>query len=192
MGVCSSFGGIAQFGLVLLALTAVTACGDTTPAQLRSRGVARSVPNPASGTVRTTAEESGNPVVGDAVPVGEGGTVTVSATEAHVNAGRLFPAGKGMDYYAAQAKACSGPSEQGLSFRPQYFTLEMADKTVRDAGLGVKKPDLRGGELPPGGCLDGWVTFVIPEKSQPAYVVYDGSEQLKWAIPAESPKKAGR
>jgi Domain of unknown function (DUF4352) len=193
MGVRSSFGGIAQLGLVLLvSAVPLAACGDTTPVQLRSPGVARA-PENTPEAVRTVPGPVDDPVVGDAVPVGDaGGSVTVSATEANVSAGRLFAAGAGKDYYAAQVKACSGPDEKGLSFKPQYFMLEMTDKTVHDAGAGVKKPDLIGGQVPAGGCLDGWVTFVIPEKSQPAFVVYDGSEQLKWAIPADKPKKAGR
>jgi hypothetical protein len=195
MGVRSNFGGFAPLVLLLLVFGApVVACGDTTPIQLTSPGVAHNASKAVPDTVLTTAPpRPGGPVVGDTVPVGPaGGSVTVSATEAHVNAGRLFPAGKGKDYYAVQVKACSAPSENGLSFKPQYFTLEMADKTVHEAGAGVKKPDLRSGVVPAGGCLDGWVTFVIPEKSQPAFVVYDGSEQLRWQIPPESSKKAGR
>ena len=195
MGVRSNFGGFARLGFVLLLFgMPMAACGDTTPVQLTSPGVAHNASKAVPDTVLTSAPpRPGGPVVGDTVPVGDaGGSVAVSATEAHVNAGRLFPAGKGKDYYAVQVKACSAPSENGLSFKPQYFILEMADKTVHEAGPGVKKPDLRGGEVPAGGCLDGWVTFVIPEKSQPAFVVYDGSEQLRWQIPPESPKKAGR
>jgi hypothetical protein len=193
MGVRSSFGGVAQLGLALLLFgTLLAACGDTSPRQLTSPGVAHNAPKAAPETVRTGPREGG-PVVGDIVPVGgAGGSVTVAATEAYVNAGRLFPAGKGKDYYSVQVKGCSAPSEPRLSFRPQYFTLEMSDKTAHAAGPGVKKPDLRSGEVPAGGCLEGWVTFVIPEKSQPAFVLYDGSEPLKWKIPPDSPKKAGR
>jgi hypothetical protein len=202
MEIRSPFGRFAQLGLALLVFAVpVSACGDTTPVQLTSPGVAHNAPKATSETVRTVVGP-GTPVIGDTVPVGDGGgSVTVSATEAHVSAGRLFPAGKGKDYYAAQVKACSGPDEKGLTFKPGYFLLEMADKTVHDAGPGVKKPDLRGDEVPAGGCLDGWVTFVIPEAktrsapepaAQPAFVVYDGSQRLRWTIPADKPKKAGR
>ena len=202
MEVRSTFGGIARLGLALLVLAAPVACGDTTPVQLTSPGVAREAPKAPPETVRAVRGPVGELAVGDTIALGDaGGSVSVSATEPHVSAGRLFPAGKGKDYYAAQVKGCSGPTEKGLTFRPGYFTLEMADKTVHDSGPGVKKLDLVGGEVPAGGCLDGWVTFIVPEggtrgvpaaSAQPAYVVYEGSQQVKWAIPADKPKKAGR
>ena len=203
MGVRSSFGEIAQLGLGLLLLGALgVACGDTTPVQLRSPGVAYSAPDAIPDTVETVPALNRDPVVGDTVPMGDaGGSVTVSATDAKISAGRLFAPGKGKDYYAALVKACSGPGEQGLSFKRQYFVLEMADKTVHDAGVPVKEPDLIGGVVPAGGCLEGWITFVIPEagargvpkpSAAPAFVIYEGSRQVKWAIPAASPEKAGR
>jgi hypothetical protein len=203
MGVRSGLGGVARLGLVLLLLGApVAACGDTTPVQLRSPGVAYGSPDATPDKVKTVPALDRDPVVGDTVPMGDaGGSATVSATDAKVSAGRLFAPGKGKDYYAVLVKACSGPSEQGLSFKRHYFTLEMADKTVHDTGPGVKKPDLTGGEVPAGGCLEGWITFVVPEagargvskpSAQPAFVVYDGSRQVKWAIPAGSPQKAAR
>lgn len=129
-----------------------------------------------------------DPAVGDVVPVGlDGGHVAVLAVEEDVNAGRLFSPGRGREYYAAEVRACSGPNEEGLAFEKRFFILEMPDKTVHDPGLGVKRPELRGGEVPAGGCLDGWVTFTIPEGKKPAFVVYDGSTQIKWRIPAEEP-----
>jgi hypothetical protein len=122
-----------------------------------------------------------DPVVGDAIPTGAG-SVAVLATDRFGSAGRLFNPPRGKEYFAAEVKACSGPRERGLSFAPGYFLLEMTDTTVADPTLGIKRPELRAGEVPAGGYLAGWVTFVIPEQAEPAFVVYDGSERLKWRI----------
>ncbi|MGH9035221.1 MAG: hypothetical protein ACRD0O_05600, partial [Acidimicrobiia bacterium] len=83
------------------------------------------------------------------------------------------------------------PREQGLSFAPGYFLLEMADTTVADPTLGIKRPELRSGVVPPGGCLAGWVTFTIAEEAEPAFVAYDGSQRLTWRIPAGEASKPG-
>jgi hypothetical protein len=132
-------------------------------------------------------------MVGDTVAVGSaGGTVAVSAVEADVSAGRLFSAPAGKEYYAVHVKACSGPTEQGLSFSPRFFTLHLVDGTAYDADLGVKKPDLVAGEVPAGGCRAGWITYVVPQRAQGASVIYDGSRRLKWGIlPPHSGKGTG-
>lgn len=159
------------------------ACGDDPPAEVAAPAVEQAVPDTPAPPARPP-----DPVVGDVIPAGAG-NVAVLATDRFGSAGRLFDPPRGRDYYAAEVKACSGPKEKGLSFAPGYFLLEMADKTVADAGLGIKRPELRAGEVPAGGCLSGWVTFTIPEKAEPAFVVYDGSERVKWRIvPAEAAK----
>src|SRR5207237_3283301 len=87
-----------------------------------------------------------DPVVGDKVTVGsDGGSVTVSAVEDNVSAGRLFGAGEGMKYIAIEVKGCSGPNEKNLTFEPAYFLLRLDDGTVHDPGPGAKKPSLEGG-----------------------------------------------
>ena len=109
--------------------------------------------------------------------------MTVSAVEDNVSAGRLFGAGPGQKYIAAEVKGCSGPHEKNLSFEPAYFMLRLDDGTMRDHGPGAKKPELEGGTVPAGKCLSGWVTFTVPEKSLPTGVVYDGSSRLIWTVP---------
>lgn len=158
------------------------ACGDEAPAEAAAPAVEKIIPDSPAPPVRPP-----DPVVGDAIPAGAG-SVAVLSTDRFGSAGRLFNPPPGREYYAAEVKACSGPNEKGLSFAPVYFLLEMADKTVADPTLGIKRPELRAGEVPAGGCLSGWVTFTIPEKAEPASVVYDGSERLKWRIPAKATK----
>jgi hypothetical protein len=128
-----------------------------------------------------------DPVVGDKVPMGQG-SVTVSAVEDDVSAGRLFGAGKGFKYVAAEVKGCSGPAEKNITFEPAYFLLRLDDGTIRDPGVDAKKPSLNGGTVPPGKCLSGWVTFTVPEGALPTGVIYDGSVRTTWTVPL--PKNA--
>ena len=166
--------GMAAAGLGLLGM----ACGADAPAEVAAPGVEESVP-----VAPSPPAPPADPVVGDVVPAGAG-SVAVLSTERFGSAGRLFNPPKGREYYAAEVKACAGRKEKGLTFSPVYFLLAMADKTVADPTLGIKRPELRAGEVPPGGCLAGWVTFTIAEAAEPAVVVYDGSERLTWRIPA--------
>ncbi|MGH9009847.1 MAG: hypothetical protein ACRDYF_08390 [Acidimicrobiia bacterium] len=123
-------------------------------------------------------------VVGDKIKVGsDGGSVTVSAVEDNVSAGRLFGAGEGMKYIAVEVRGCSGPNEKKLTFQPSYFLLRLDDGTVHDPGPGTKKPSLEGGKMPPGKCLSGWVTFTVPEGALATAVIYDGSRRLTWTVP---------
>ncbi|HEY3241627.1 MAG TPA: hypothetical protein VGL92_18850 [Acidimicrobiia bacterium] len=161
------------------------ACGRQAPAEVAAPAVEKAVPDAPAPPARPA-----DPVVGDVIPAGAG-SVAVLDTDRFGSAGRLFNPPRGREYYAAEVKACAGPNEKGLSFAPGYFLLEMADKTVADTTLGIKRPELRAGEVPGGGCLSGWVTFTIPEKAEPAFVAYDGSERLKWRIPAKEANKPG-
>lgn len=202
MRIRSGWGRLGPVGAVVLAWTwAVVGCGDSPLGRVTTPGVETdvTVAPPERDEPEVPPAPGGDPVVGDTVPLGDaGGSVTVSAVEADVNAGRLFAAGRGKEYFAAEVKGCSGPTERGLSFEPWYFILQMTDKTVYDPGLGIKRPELRGGEVPAGGCLAGWVTFAIPEDAEPAFVVYEGSRQVKWRVPpaegpgAERPGASGR
>jgi hypothetical protein len=170
-------------GMAVVALGMLgTACGADAPAEVAAPAKEAVPVDPAPPVPPT------DPVVGDAIPAGAG-SVAVLSTDRFGSAGRLFNPPRGREYYAAEVKACSGPHEKGLTFAPAYFLLEMADHTVADPTLGIKRPELRAGEVPRGGCLSGWVTFTIAEEAEPAFVVYDGSERLTWRIPpAEATK----
>jgi hypothetical protein len=125
-----------------------------------------------------------DPVVGDKVDVGsDGGSVTVMAVEDNVSAGRLFGAGPGQKYFAAEVKGCAGPHEKDIVFDPGWFMVRLDDGTMRDHGPGAMKPELDGGPVPAGRCLSGWVTFTVPEGAYATGVVYDGSSRLVWTVP---------
>ncbi|MGH8991493.1 MAG: hypothetical protein ACRDYV_13870 [Acidimicrobiia bacterium] len=173
---------VRTLGMAVAVSLAGAACGAGTPAEVAAPVVEKAVSEAPAVPARPL-----DPVVGDTVPAGAG-SVAVLATDRFGSAGRLFNPPKGREYYAAEVKACSGAHERGLSFAPGYFLLEMADKTVADASLGIKRPELRAGEIPAGGCLVGWVTFTIPEEAEPAFVVYDG--RLKWRVPPPEDPKA--
>ena len=124
------------------------------------------------------------PEVGEKVKIGgDGGSVTVSAVEDNVSAGRLFGAGEGQKYIAVEVKGCAGPNEKNLTFQPSYFLLRLDDGTVRDPGPGAKKPSLEGGKMLPGKCLSGWVTYTVREGALATGVIYDGSSRFTWAVP---------
>lgn len=136
-------------------------------------------PNDDAGTA-----PKADPAVGDKVAMGsDGGSVTVSAVEDNVSAGRLFGAGPGFKYIGAEVKGCSGPNEKNITFEPAYFLLKLDDGTMHDHGPGAKKPELEGGTVPAGKCLSGWVTFTVPEGALPTGVVYDGSTRTTWTMP---------
>jgi hypothetical protein len=168
-------------------VTADGVTGKPTEAAPASRGFDLGAVAPAAAD--EAPEPIADPAVGDKVAVGtDGGSVTVSGVEDNVIAGRLFGAGEGQKYIAAEVKGCSGPHEKNLSFEPGYFLLKLDDGTMHDPGPPVKKPSLDGGSVPAGKCLSGWVTFVVKEGSLPTGVIYDGSSRLTWTVPL--PKNA--
>jgi hypothetical protein len=125
-----------------------------------------------------------DPAVGDKVDVGsDGGSVSVMAVEDNVSAGRLFGAGPGERYFAAEVKGCAGPHEKNIVFDPAWFMVRLDDGTMRDPGPAAKKPELDGGPVPAGKCLSGWVTFTLPDGAYATGVLYDGSSRLVWTIP---------
>jgi hypothetical protein len=147
-------------------------------------GVAAATPTAAAQPLAPPEPVKGDPAVGEKVEMGsDGGSVTVSAVEDSVSAGRLFGAGEGQKYVAAEVKGCSGPNEKKITFEPAYFLLRLDDGTVRDSGPGAKKPALEGGNVPAGKCLSGWVTFTVPDGALPTAVIYDGSSRTTWTVP---------
>ena len=158
--------------------------GADKPRKITADGVAGASPAASAAPLAPPEPATGDPEVGERVEMGsDGGGVTVSAVEDSVSAGRLFGAGEGQKYVAAEVKGCSGPNEKNITFEPAYFLLRLDDGTVRDSGPGAKKPALEGGKVPPGKCLSGWVTFTVPEGALPAAVIYDGSSRTTWTVP---------
>ena len=176
-------------------LLAVSGIGERGPKKVSADGTTGTVlpPGPAArdgfdlaAAAPLEGQEAAkpDPVVGEKIKVGtDGGSVTVSAVEDNVSAGRLFGAGEGMKYVAIEVKGCSGPNEKNLTFQPSYFLLRLDDGTVHDPGPGVKKPALEGGKMTPGKCLSGWVTYTVKEGSLATAVIYDGSSRLTWTVP---------
>ncbi|MGH9039897.1 MAG: DUF4352 domain-containing protein [Acidimicrobiia bacterium] len=179
---------VRTLGMAVAALVlSGAACGRGAPADLASPGVEEIAPEEIAPDPPAAPVRPLDPVVGDVIPAGAG-SVAVLDAERFGSAGRLFNPPAGREYYAAEVKACSGPEEKGLTFAPDFFLLEMADKTMVDPGLPIKRPSLQAGKVPAGGCVAGWVTFTIPEEAVPASVLYDGSERLKWRIPPPASK----
>ena len=183
--------GLAALVVGVLGGGVLAARGTNPPHKVTADGVtgqpvAVQTPLDLAGAPSTDAADApkADPTVGDKVAMGsDGGSVTVSAVEDNVSAGRLFGAGQGFKYIAAEVKGCSGPHEQNISFEPAYFLLKLDDGTMHDHGAGAKKPEMEGGTVPAGRCLSGWVTFTVPEGALPTGVVYDGSARTTWTVP---------
>jgi hypothetical protein len=160
--------------------------GTGKPRQVTADGVAGASPAGAveAEALRPPEPAKDDPVVGEKIEMGsDGGSVTVVAVEDNVSAGRLFGAGDRQKYIAAEVKGCSGPKEKNITFEPAYFLLRLDDGTIRDTGVGAKKPSLEGGTIPAGKCLSGWVTFTVPDGALPTAVIYDGSSRTTWTMP---------
>lgn len=184
----SSMPGLRTHGMVSVAMGLTLAalavgCGSTGE-RLASRRTVDGAAHPAPG------DRGGAHAMGDPVALGSG-TVAVMALEDNFDPGRLFAPPRGTRYIAAQVRGCAGPEEAGVNFRPEYFALRLADHTEHDADRGMKKPALGSGTIPPGGCSDGWVTFVVPARATPDAVVYHGSDDVTWTVkgaPTNSPQ----
>jgi hypothetical protein len=201
MQICTDRGWIKAGLAVLVAgslgggVVAVTGIPSRGPKKVTADGVAGKAPLPPppaekgfdlAAAAPLSGQEAPKPdtVVGDKVKVGsDGGSVTVSAVEDNVSAGRLFGAGEGQKYIAVEVKGCSGPNEKNLTFEPAYFLLRLDDGTVHDPGPGTKKPSLEGGKMASGKCLSGWVTYTVKDGSLASAVIYDGSSRLTWTVP---------
>lgn len=160
--------------------------GPGKPRQVTADGVAGASPAGAveAEAMRPPEPPEDDPEVGEKVDMGaDGGSVAVLAVEDSVSAGRLFGAGEGQKFVAAEVKGCSGPNEKNITFEPAYFLLRLDDGTIRDTGAGAKKPSLEGGTIPAGKCLSGWVTFAVPDGALPTAVIYDGSSRTTWTMP---------
>ncbi|HEV8623327.1 MAG TPA: hypothetical protein VG034_02610 [Acidimicrobiia bacterium] len=184
--VTGSLGGgvVAATGIPSRGPKKVTADGVTGKAPLPPPPAEKGFDLAAAAPLSGEAAAKPDPVVGDKIKVGsDGGSVTVSAVEDNVSAGRLFGAGEGQKYIAVEVKGCSGPNEKNLTFEPAYFLLRLDDGTVHDPGPGAKKPSLEGGKMPTGKCLSGWVTYTVKEGSLASAVIYDGSTRLTWTVP---------
>jgi hypothetical protein len=158
-----------------LTLAALAGCGPGGE-RLASRRTVSAAALPPSGDQRGRAY-----AIGDAVGLG-GGSVAVVGVEDNVDAGRLFDPPRGTRYVAVEVRSCAGANEVGVNFRREYFSLRLADHTEHDGERGVKTPALRPGPIPPGGCSDGWVTFVVPARATADTIIYHGSDDVTWSV----------
>jgi hypothetical protein len=165
-------------GVAFPALATLAVGCESTPQKVASMRTVSTAPHP-------SGNGQGNHAIGDTVSLGHG-SVTVVAVEDNVDAGRLFAPPRGSRYVAAEVRGCAGPTEAGVAFHAAYFALRLADHTEHDGDPGVKKPALRSDTIHPGGCSDGWVSFVVPIRATASAVVYHGSDDVTWTLPGSS------
>jgi hypothetical protein len=85
---------------------------------------------------------------------------------------------------AADVEACSS-SETGTAspiVAAERFRLELPDGTRVPAGTAVKSPALPAATIPKGKCVRGWASFEVPQGKRPAFLVYSGTSELRWAL----------
>ena len=133
-----------------------------------------------SGRKRATPSPSPSPsevALGTPVSTNAGNTVTVHAFErldAKASSARSA-------VVAADIEACASQSSATAVTR-SLFIVETADKKTWPSVKDVKTPALSASLIPPNQCARGWVTFDIPKKSAPQFVVLNSSTVAKWRV----------
>lgn len=203
-----------KFGLaVVLVLSGllVAACGSENNEQGSTEGVTtRTVEVTREVTVVRTVEAEGDSAVGavtrerlpgPAVPadpetleLGEaaelesGGRLTVLSGEAGVPEDEaVYRPRRGMEFFVIEVEACVPESaDEPVFFTPRDFGLVGPDEVRRIATAPAKMPALRGAEVSPGNCQQGYVTFQIEENAEPGAVVFRGSPAARWDLDSGS------
>lgn len=127
--------------------------------------------------------ESSNPA--DRAQTTADGVLTVRAFE--LPATMLVPGTKvkpGSTFAAAGIEACPRPGTEtaALKVDRQRFSLEIAGGTRVPASAVGKNPVLAA-TAPPGRCIQGYVSFEIPQGRAAAFLLYDGVPPLRWSLP---------
>lgn len=118
--------------------------------------------------------------IGKSVTTASGSTVAALRFEDPAKTSLSNPPGQ--RYVAAEIKACGGPN--GAQVLPQLFRVVFANRQVVDADADhiIRTPELHATTLAAGGCVTGWVSFVIDRGTKPTFVALTGSSLVGWRI----------
>lgn len=132
-----------------------------------------------TASVSTIAPDPDAIAIGSPFTTDEGNTVTVRSFEQPVS-GEVVGASAGREFAAVEAEVCAGRRSARVS--PARFILEAADGSrYARSYFGPKEPAFPDGPVMAKQCVQGWVSFEVPEGERPRYVVFDGSSVGRWS-----------
>jgi hypothetical protein len=133
-------------------------------------------------TTTTTTALKRIAAVGEQYEV-EGGTVAVLAVARGIP-GEYAP-DPGEEWMAIQVKACTDATSTTHHLRGYQFQVQLSDDSRATQFGDAKKPTLKDGDIPPGSCLSGWVSYKIPQGSTPALALFTSDSTgllLRWQL----------
>jgi hypothetical protein len=112
-----------------------------------------------------------------------GATVTVLGFDAGPLTSDLVAAKGASHLAAADVRVCEGRAADWTP-DPDKFTLHVPDVDPIAQTVAAKLPALDLSGLRPGGCAEGWLTFLVPAgPAGPTYVAYrDGHASATWRV----------
>ena len=88
-------------------------------------------------------------------------------------------------FAVVDVEGCAGsnPPQGVVGIEPIEFRIQRADEFHWHPTSITKEPALQETTLTPNECVRGYVTFLIQQEAEPAFVLFGGSANLKWTIP---------
>ena len=124
--------------------------------------------------------------VGQKKQLPDGTVATLFGVDRTVKAAALLAPSPGNTLYGTDVQVCAGST--ATTYNKVYFAMVMADKTRAVATLTpLKEPGLGTGQLTPGQCIRGWMTFPVPAGAKPATLTLApglfSSTTVTWDLP---------
>ena len=87
-------------------------------------------------------------------------------------------------FAVVDVEGCAGsnPPQGVVGIEPIEFRIQRADEFHWHPTSITKEPALQETTLTPNECVRGYVTFLIEQEAEPAFVLFGGSVNLTWAI----------
>lgn len=167
--------------IALMAAMLTFACADdateqpapTVPPQTVAVSATPSGPAPPAGTSATPAPLKVGATHSFTSPAGERVGVTLLAHKGH----------GGQEYYGIQVRACNeGTTLFSVSTVPWLLSYSGGEELSRDSvvGGGLLEPAFAQGELAPGKCRKGWITYLRAGNPDGAEYRIDGETSARW------------
>lgn len=171
---------------VFVAYRAATAGATQSPTAAQPQGgttASSATAKPSQSAAAASAPAAPATVIDVTQATPGGGSVTLVSYADHFSSASPLnnPLPPGGFYAAVELKVCAGAAATIVS--PFQFVLVEPDQTQVDIATGPtvgKQPQLSLDQLPPGGCVNGWLSYGVA--SRPA-ALDDSGDSLTWSIP---------